>query len=181
MVTGLTRTKLGNIFQDLKNVTIATSNGLVFSLGENLQALAKRGTGSPGVVQTGTTAHLTPVPSSVPLTPLVAPGVGSTSVSASNSAKIATVTSSSSLAPPVRHIETADGRSWEYINGNIDWDAVNGIATPIITRFTFRTNGTCQSLRFPGVGWSYFGADPEWGTKQATQLTVSDTRHIPSL
>eukprot|EP01040_Poterioochromonas_malhamensis_P001718 gene1718-1823_t len=172
VVTGLTRTKLGNIFQDLKNVTIATSNGLVFSLGENLQALAKRGTGSPGVVQTGTTAHLTPVPSSVLLTPLVAPGVGSTSVSASNSAKIATVTSSSSLAPPVRHIETADGRSWEYINGNIDWDAVNGIATPIITRFTFRTNGTCQSLRFPGVGWSYFGADPEWGTKQATQLTV---------
>ena len=25
-------------------------------------------------------------------------------------------------------------------------------------------------VRIPGIGWSYFGADPEWGEKQASQL-----------
>lgn len=55
---------------------------------------------------------------------------------------------------------------------NVDWSAVASIAVPIITRFTFRTNGTCQTPRFPGIGWSFFGADPEWGQKQATQLTL---------
>lgn len=44
---------------------------------------------------------------------------------------------------------------------------------PIIARYTFRTNGTCQSPRIPGIGWSYFGADPEEGHRQAKQLTVS--------
>ena len=44
---------------------------------------------------------------------------------------------------------------------------------PIITKFTYRTNGTCQSPRIPGIGWSYFGADPEEGYKQSKQLTVS--------
>jgi trehalose-phosphatase len=43
---------------------------------------------------------------------------------------------------------------------------------PIITKFTFRTNGTCQSPRIPGIGWSYFGADPEWAEYQAAQLQV---------
>jgi hypothetical protein len=43
---------------------------------------------------------------------------------------------------------------------------------PIITRFTFRTNGTCQTPRIPGIGWSYFGSDPDWGEKQASQLKV---------
>jgi hypothetical protein len=69
-------------------------------------------------------------------------------------------------------VDIEDTRSWEYISGDIDWKAVDEIADPIITKFTFRTNGTCRSARFPGIGWSYFGADPEWGSKQATQLTV---------
>ncbi len=55
---------------------------------------------------------------------------------------------------------------------NIDWNAVSEIASPIITKFTFRTNGTCKTPRFPGIGWSYFGADPEWGRKQAAQLKL---------
>ena len=69
-------------------------------------------------------------------------------------------------------IETEDGRVWEYNKGQIDWTAVTQIAQPIIEKFTFRTNGTCPTPRFPGVGWSYFGADPEWGLKQAAQLKV---------
>lgn len=44
---------------------------------------------------------------------------------------------------------------------------------PIISKYTYRTNGTCQSPRIPGIGWSFFGADPEEGYKQAKQLTVS--------
>lgn len=32
--------------------------------------------------------------------------------------------------------------------------------------------GTCQTPRIPGIGWSYFGSDPEWGKKQAEQLQV---------
>jgi hypothetical protein len=43
---------------------------------------------------------------------------------------------------------------------------------PIISKFTYRTNGTCQTPRIPGIGWSYFGADPEEGHRQAKQLTV---------
>jgi hypothetical protein len=70
-------------------------------------------------------------------------------------------------------VDIEDTRSWEYISGDIDWKSVDEIAAPIITKFTFRTNGTCQSARFPGIGWSYFGADPEWGSKQAAQLTVT--------
>ena len=27
-------------------------------------------------------------------------------------------------------------------------------------------------VRIPGAGWSYFGADPDWGEKQANQLRV---------
>ena len=26
--------------------------------------------------------------------------------------------------------------------------------------------------RIPGIGWSYFGADPDWGEKQAKQLRL---------
>lgn len=67
---------------------------------------------------------------------------------------------------------TVEERKWEYLDGGIDWQTVSDIAVPIITKFTYRTNGTCQTPRFPGIGWSFFGADPEWGTKQAQQLHV---------
>ena len=36
MITGLTKQKLGDTFFGLKNVTLATSNGLVYSWGQNL-------------------------------------------------------------------------------------------------------------------------------------------------
>lgn len=37
VITGLTKAKLGDTFAGLKNVTLATSNGLVYSYGQNLQ------------------------------------------------------------------------------------------------------------------------------------------------
>jgi hypothetical protein len=36
VITGLTKQKLGDTFAGLKNVTLATSNGLVYSWGQNL-------------------------------------------------------------------------------------------------------------------------------------------------
>jgi len=63
-------------------------------------------------------------------------------------------------------------RVWQHTDFGVDWQAVCAIAVPIISRYTFRTNGTCLSPRVPGVGWSYFGADPDWGEKQATQLRI---------
>ena len=69
-----------------------------------------------------------------------------------------------------------DDREWSLLpqcsETISDWNAVNEIAAPIISRFTFRTNGTCTAPRFPGIGWSFFGADPEWGAKQASQLRL---------
>ena len=54
----------------------------------------------------------------------------------------------------------------------VDWDAVKAIAIPIISKFSARTNGTCLISSIPGIGWSYFNAEPEWGTRQASQLKV---------
>lgn len=54
----------------------------------------------------------------------------------------------------------------------IDWDAVKAIAIPIISKFSARTNGTCLISSIPGIGWSYFNAEPEWGKRQASQLKV---------
>lgn len=37
IVTGLTKLKLGTIFKDMPNVTLVTSNGLVYSWGANME------------------------------------------------------------------------------------------------------------------------------------------------
>jgi len=68
--------------------------------------------------------------------------------------------------------EDSGERLWQCLDFDIDWERVREVATPIISRFTARTNGTCQSPRIPGMGWSYFGADPDYGEKQAAQLTA---------
>ena len=38
VITGLTQAKLGDTFAGMKNLTLATSNGLIFSWGANMQA-----------------------------------------------------------------------------------------------------------------------------------------------
>jgi trehalose 6-phosphate synthase/phosphatase len=128
VVTGLTKMKLGDTFKDFPNLTIVTSNGLVYSWGESMKGDDLLGDddekrGSDGSIMEG---------------------IGT----------------------------DANGRLWGCLDFNIDWNAVRKIAVPIISQFTFRTNGTCQTPRIPGIGWSYFGADPDWGIKQMTQLTV---------
>ena len=127
VVTGLTKMKLGDTFKDFPNLTIVTSNGLVYSWGQNMKN-DDFGDESDGKISDGS----------------VMEGIGT----------------------------DGNGRLWGCLDFNIDWNAVKKIAIPIISQFTFRTNGTCQSPRIPGIGWSYFGADPDWGIKQAKQLTV---------
>ena len=51
-----------------------------------------------------------------------------------------------------------------------DWDAVKAAALPILRRHAARTNGSSVLSRDPGVAWSYYRADPEWGRIQAVQL-----------
>ena len=113
VTTGLTKLKMGGLFEDFPNLTLATSNGLVYSWGQNLLSAEERATQGQD-----------------------------------------------------------KQRAWPFLDFNIDWPSVHEIAVPIITKFTFRTNGTCMTPRVPGIGWSYFGADPEWGARQAAQLAV---------
>lgn len=127
VVTGLTKIKLGDVFKNMKNVSIATSSGLIYSWGENLHSVDDSINYVDEFVEKNA-------------------------------------------------VTTADTqRRWGCLDFNIDWEGVRDIALPIMTRFTFRTNGTCLSPRFPGIGWSYFGADPMWGETQASQLKVSYT------
>lgn len=148
VMTGLTRLKLGDTFKGMKNVTLVTSNGLVFSWGANLL-------NSSDLIK-----HKDFL-----------------SASASSDRLSARVAQESAefeqdFQGLNEFLQDDEGRIWSYLNFNIDWQAVCRIAVPIITKFTFRTNGTCLSPRIPGVGWSYFGADPDWGEKQARQLRL---------
>lgn len=69
--------------------------------------------------------------------------------------------------------EFVRSRRWDTLDySHIDWGAVRDIAAPIMQRYTYRTNGAVISPRILSIGWSYFGADPEWGEVQAQQLQV---------
>jgi len=135
VVTSLTRLKLGTIFAGFKNLTLVTSNGLVFSWGQNMINSDDR-----------ISQH--------EVMNAVVPAVSPDDYSFGN-------------------VQIDDeGRMWSYLDYKIDWKAVCNISVPIIQKYTFRTNGTSLSQRVPGVGWSYFGADPDWGEKQAIQLKL---------
>lgn len=44
------------------------------------------------------------------------------------------------------------------------------IALPILERYTAHTNGSSVRLRDPGIAWSYYSTDPEWGLMQAKSV-----------
>ena len=117
VVTGLTRLKMGNTFDDYPNISFATSNGLVYYWGRGLLREHEK------EVLAGMNANRSEA-------------------------------------------------KWQTMGYDIDWTEVKKIAVPIMTRFVFRTNGTCLTPRIPGIGWSYFGSDPDWGEKQSSQLRV---------
>merc|ERR1711871_228865 len=117
VITGLTKLKMGNVFDKYPNITLATSNGLVFYWGRNL------------------------------------------------------LTEQETIEFNEKKASSIEDK-WQTMDFDIDWETVKEIAVPIMTRFVFRTNGTCLTPRIPGIGWSYFGSDPDWGERQASQLKV---------
>jgi hypothetical protein len=175
VITGLTRLKLGDTFAGLNNVTLATSTGLVYSWGDNLKVTHKCHSLDTSCTNTGGKQSEDCGREVFTLSSQVSgcghdvdPVQGTMSFLSYFYRVIYTFESvSAALAK-----NGDDDREWECMECNVNWTAVAATAVPIITRFTFRTNGTCQTPRFPGIGWSYFGADPEWGQKQASQLTV---------
>jgi trehalose 6-phosphate synthase/phosphatase len=74
----------------------------------------------------------------------------------------------------IRHEDCSfGGRAWDIMDfSHIDWPAVRAIAEPIMVRFTYRTNGSVISPRVLSIGWSYFGADPDWGEAQSKNISV---------
>lgn len=62
-------------------------------------------------------------------------------------------------------------RIWVSSEFSIDWEVVERLTLPILKWFTARTNGSTILSRSPGLAWSYYRTDPEWGQTQANQLT----------
>ena len=54
----------------------------------------------------------------------------------------------------------------------MNWAGVKHVAMPILHRFTTCTNGAAIRQREPGVSWSYYRTDPEWGQMRARQLML---------
>ncbi len=63
-------------------------------------------------------------------------------------------------------------RSWSLLDYGVKWAEVKDIALPILERYTARTNGSSVRLRDPGIAWSYYSTDPEWGLMQAKSVIV---------
>jgi len=181
VVTGLTKLKLGDTFNDFENITLATSNGLVYSWGKNLltsEETDKRLSHVAGVGKFLNTSDSFESRLETALTQ----ALNARKRSNSTGQLLAFNNDDVSVNDGDKHDDkmlirrsgyySSTGRLWECVDFRIDWAAVRDISIPIISKFTYRTNGTCLSPRIPGIGWSYFGADPEWGEKQASQLRV---------
>jgi len=169
IVTGLTKIKLGDTFKGLENITLATSNGLVYSWGKNLLTCEES---EQLEISMGTIKEAEVIENSLE-SQLEAAIVARNRVrSRSFTASILLDDDNHMSAAALAVFQDPLGRSWTASDYKIDWIAVRNIAVPITTKFTFRTNGTCQSPRIPGIGWSYFGADPDWGESQAKQIKI---------
>ncbi|KAJ1440890.1 hypothetical protein B484DRAFT_391004 [Ochromonadaceae sp. CCMP2298] len=164
VVTGLTKLKLGDTFQGLHNLTLATSNGLVYSWGLNLlpptHVLRSREVQAPTLTLPSKRVRKESPPQSAQ------------QQQQGQDTKDATGPNGDGKGDLLLQSLADEERDWGFLACNIDWRGVSDIAIPIITKFTYRTNGTCQTPRIPGIGWSYFGADPEEGYKQSKQLKL---------
>jgi trehalose-6-phosphatase len=127
VITGLTKLKLGDLFTDIPNITIATSNGLVYSWGANLLTYEEMDKIAASAKLQDPMANSTPV-----------------SMSSNNQNSNS---NNSLLKLTMKDINDVSSRWWDSLHFDVDWEAVRDIALPIITKFTFRTNGTCQTPR----------------------------------
>merc|ERR1712070_48281 len=70
-------------------------------------------------------------------------------------------------------IETEkEKRSWRIMDYGVDWPLIKDITLPILERYTAHTNGSSLRLQNPGIAWSYYSTDPEWGAMQAKALIL---------
>jgi len=132
VMTGLTRLKLGDTFKGLKNITLVTSNGLVYSWGENLLSEEDK-------ARISTLGASAKASSANSLAAAVAAAAGAVAAS-----KVKAGEFHDDLFSQVDD----EGREWRNFDFHIDWTAVCKIAVPIMSQYTFRTNGTCLSPRF---------------------------------
>jgi trehalose-6-phosphatase len=183
IVTGLTKLKLGDTFKEFENVSLATSNGLVYSWGKNLMTadewIKQLSQDSEGPDSMTFEARVEQAILEAAIarkrgnssSNLLAAGIELDKAQAAAAGPAAIDSRQLALTHSLVG-DAVNSRVWECMDFAVDWVAVRNIAVPITTRFTFRTNGTCMSPRIPGIGWSYFGADPDWGQKQSQQLRV---------
>jgi len=183
IVTGLTKLKLGDTFKEFENVSLATSNGLVYSWGKNLMTadewIKQLSQDSEGPDSMTFEARVEQAILEAAIarkrgnssSNLLAAGIELDKAQAAAAGPAAIDSRQLALTHSLVG-DAVNSRVWECMDFAVDWVAVRNIAVPITTRFTFRTNGTCMSPRIPGIGWSYFGADPDWGQKQSHQLRV---------
>lgn len=180
--TSLSRKKLGNIFDDFENITIATSSGLVCSWGRNVLTVEEKEEesnetqsyfGSVASIDSGKDSDVDSEPSNDGIFHS-REGFKDSEASPDSPSRIAKDGDRRESFSWTRqqHETFVTNRTWDHMDLSIDWDAVKSIAVPIMTKFTTRTNGTCMTPRVPGIGWNFFGADPEWGEKQVMQLKI---------
>lgn len=183
--TSLSRKKLGNIFDDFENITISTSSGLVCSWGKNVLTVEEKEDennetqsylGSVASIDTEKDSDLNSETSNGEIFHS-RDGYKETNEllcdSPSREKKNNRDLHRESFSWTRQHHETfITNRTWDHMDLSIDWDAVKNIAVPIMSKFTTRTNGTFMTPRVPGIGWNFFGADPEWGEKQVIQLKI---------
>lgn len=63
-------------------------------------------------------------------------------------------------------------RQWRIMDYGVDWEKIKEITLPILERYTAHTNGSSLRLQNPGIAWSYYSTDPEWGAMQAKALII---------
>jgi len=68
-------------------------------------------------------------------------------------------------------------RIWAFGDSEIDWSRTKQAAIPLLKWFTARTSGSRILQRDPGIAWSYYRTDPEWGRVQASQL-MQELHHL---
>ncbi|KAJ1461111.1 glycosyltransferase family 20-domain-containing protein [Pelagophyceae sp. CCMP2097] len=72
-------------------------------------------------------------------------------------------------------------RNFDFYDYGTDWEHVKRVALPIFRRYTARTNGSEILAREPGIAWSYYRSDPEWGRIQAAQVIGELERELAPL
>ena len=174
VLTGLTRKKLGDVFagRGMRNVSLATSNGLVYSWGDSVRSADEKAQSAVADLERSVPTLPSRLPSSMHSE---SSGGGTFSNPATGECIILLFFFLLNIYLTLFHIfifqdiqsdsralldgEAAhcdeDGRCWRHMDFSIDWSHVHAIAMPVINKFTWRTNGTCLSPRLDKTLFSF--------------------------